>query len=86
MKKVIEAQELRAERYKKVEELQSDLDMLLKSTERDKKKHLENEQTLSRRIHTLDDEIQRYQSKNKDDHEFFLMENQRKDQAIEAMQ
>ena len=69
-----------------MEDLQKELDQLLKSTERDKKKHLENERTLSNRIQILDDEINRYQSKNKDDHDFFKMENQRKDQAIETLQ
>ena len=79
MKQVIEAMDLRAQRYKKVEDLQQDLDQLLKDAERDKQKYADNERTLSRKLEVLEGEIQRHQAKNKDDHEFFKMENMRKD-------
>ena len=57
MKQVIEAMDLRAQRYKKVEDLQQDLDQLLKDAERDKNKYADNERTLSRKIEVLEGEI-----------------------------
>ena len=79
MKNVIEAMELRAKRYVKVEDLHRDLDQLLKDTDLEKKKFNDNEMTLKRKIEGLEGEVHRLKDQNKDDHDFFKMEMLRKD-------
>ena len=76
---------MRAKRYTKIDDLQKDLDQLLKDADKDKKKFKDKERTLGRKAEVLESEIKRLQSQNRDDHEFFRMETLRKDQAIENM-